>query len=86
VSLSLAMPSMAGAQQLKNAQEDPGTDKTKVALCLVGMMGLNITMFFFRGRLIGPELTLAWVGIGIGLLLEVWAAGKVWSYWFGWFG
>ena len=82
VSLSMVMPGMAGGEQLQNAQNDPKTDKAKVLLCLVGMMGLNITMFMFRAALIGPELTLIWVGMGSWLLFQVWLGGKLWSCWF----
>lgn len=72
-------PGPSGGQQLQDAWNTPGVKKANVLLCLTAMMAASITMFLFRAKFIGPTLTLIWTGIAVGLLLEVWAIGRVYE-------
>jgi len=78
--LATVMPGPAGGQQLQEEWKDPSTDKTKVLVCLCAMMSLGITIFIFRGKVLGPQLTLIWIGMAWVFLIEVWAVMRVWKF------
>lgn len=82
--LAAAMPGPAGGQQLQDAWNDNGIDKTKVLLCLVGMMALGINTILFRAKVLGGPLTLIWMSMAFLLLAQVWfvCRFKPWT-WFG---
>ena len=79
VALAAVMPGPAGGKQLQEAWSMPGVSKADLLLCLTAMMGASIIMFMFRSAFIGPILTLVWVGLISGLLIEVWLIGKAWE-------
>ena len=72
LALSSVLPGPAGCQQLKETWEDPACDKASTIMCLVAMMGLSVNAMAFRAKLLGGELTLAWVCMCLFLLFEVW--------------
>lgn len=82
VALAAALPGPAGAQQLQDAWKDTDSNKTKLMLCLVGMMALNVNVLLFRSKVLGGQLTLIWLGIACALFVEVWLVCryKPWSW------
>ena len=80
--LATVMPGPAGGQQLQEEWKNPTTDKTKVLVCLCAMMSLGITIFIFRGKVLGPQLTMIWIGMAWVFLIEVWAVTKAWTMFF----
>lgn len=71
VALAAALPGPAGGQQLQDAWNDKDSNKTKLMLCLVGMMALNINVLLFRSKVLGGSLTLIWLGIALALFAQV---------------
>jgi hypothetical protein len=73
---SMIMPGPAGAPELCKAWKN-GEKPGQVILCLTAMMGLGITMFIFRGKFLGGELTLIWFCLASALVGEVWVIGLI---------
>ena len=76
VLLAAALPGPAGGKQLQDAWNLKDSNKTKLLLCLVGMMALNVNLILFRSKVLGGPLTLIWFGIAFTLLLEIWVICK----------
>lgn len=72
VALAASLPGPAGGRQLQEAWNDKNSDKTKLLLCLVGMMALNINVLLFRSKVLGGPLTLIWLCMALVMLGEVW--------------
>ena len=77
VLLAAALPGPAGGKQLQDAWNLKDSNKTKLLLCLVGMMALNVNLILFRSKVLGGPLTLIWFGIAATLLFEIWAVSKL---------
>lgn len=84
IGLAAAMPGPAGGQQLQDAWNGQDVNRTKILLCLVGMMALSINTILFRSKVLGGPLTLIWLSIALALLGQVWVVGRLkpWT-WFG---
>ncbi len=74
--VSTILPGPAGANQLREEWES-GENRGNVIVCLTAMMALSITMFIFRARFLGGQLTLIWVGIAGVMLFQVWFVCKL---------
>ena len=72
VSLAASLPGPAGGKQLHDEWDEKGSDRTKLLLCLVGMMALNVNVLLFRSKVLGGQLTLIWMGMAMALFLQVW--------------
>jgi len=77
VALAASLPGPAGGQQLQDAWNKKDSNKTKLLLCLVGMMAFNINMVLFRSKVLGGELTLIWLAMSCALIFQVWLICKL---------
>ena len=72
IALAASLPGPAGGKQLQDAWNDKDSNKTKLLVCLVGMMALNVNMILFRSKVLGGPLTLIWFTMAFVLLAQVW--------------
>ncbi len=77
LALAATLPGPAGGKQLKDAWEDPTSNKTKVMLCLVAMMALGVNSLVFRAKVLGGPLTMIWIFTAFMLLFQVWIVCKL---------
>jgi len=76
VALAAALPGPAGGKQLQDAWNLKDSNKTKLLLCLVGMMALNVNLILFRSKVLGGQLTLIWLCMAVMFLVQVWLVCK----------
>jgi len=75
--LAALMPGPAGGQQLQEAWNKSGPNKTKSLLCLTAMMALSINAILFRSKVLGGPLTMIWFLMGLALFFQVWIICKI---------
>jgi hypothetical protein len=76
MALAASMPGPAGGLQLQHSW-NAGGNKVNVLLSLVAMMALGITTLLFRAKVLGPQLTVIWLFMGLILLGQVWLVCKI---------